>query len=64
MVVGSHCISWLVPLENVRVGPMSPATGLDGPTHRHGKSGVGLLRPADSGVGWVAAIAGVPSVDV
>ena len=51
MVVGNHCISWLLPLENVRVGPMSPATALDGPTHRHGESGVGLLHPADSGVG-------------
>jgi len=51
MVVGSHCISWLVPLENVRLGPMSPETALDGPTHRHCESGVGLLDPADSGVG-------------
>ena len=51
MVVGSHCISWLVPLENVRVGPMSPTSALDGPTHRHGESCVGLLLPADSDVG-------------
>jgi len=51
MVVGSHCISWLVPLKNVWVGPMSTTTDLDGPTHRHGKSGVGLLDPADFGVG-------------
>ena len=43
---------------------MSPATALDGPTHRHGQSGVGLLHPADSGVGWVAAAASVPDVDV
>ena len=64
MVVGSHCISWLVLLENVRVGPMSTATALDGPTHRHGQSGVGLLHLADSGVGWAAAAAGVPDVDV
>jgi len=60
MVVGSHCI----PLENVRVGPMVAATALDGFTHRHGQSGVGLLHPADSGVGWVPSAAGVPDVDV
>jgi len=64
MVVGSHCISWLVPLENVQVGPMSPATALDGPTHRHGKSGVSLLDPTDSGVAWAAAAAGVPNVGI
>ena len=64
MVVGSHCISCLMPLENARAGPVSTATALDGPTRRHGQSGVNLLHPADCGVVWVAAAAGVPDVDV
>jgi len=51
MVVGSHCISWLVPLENVRAGPVSTATALDGPTRRHGQSRFGLLDPTNFGVG-------------
>ena len=37
-------------------------TALDGPTRRHGQSGVDLLHPADCGVVWVAATAGVPVV--
>jgi len=64
MVVCSHCIGWLVPFENVRAGPMGTMTAPDGSTRRHGQSGVGLLDPTYSGVGWVAAAAGVPDVDV
>jgi len=51
MVVGSHCIGWLVPFENVRAGPVGTMTALNGPVRRHGQSGVGLLDPADFGVG-------------
>ena len=64
MVVGSHCIGWLVPFENVRAGPVGTMTAPDKPTRRHGQSGVGLLDPTDSGVGWVTAAAGVPNVGV
>ena len=37
-----------VTQTNVRMGPMSPASALVGPTHRHGESGVDLLDPTDS----------------
>ena len=47
MVVGSHCMSLLAPLESVLVGPVSAATALDGPTHRHIQSCPILLRLVD-----------------
>ena len=43
---------------------MSTANASDGPTRCHGWSGLSLLYPADCGVVWVAAAAGVPDVDV
>ena len=51
MVVGSHCIGWLVPLANVRADRVGTMTAPDGPTRRHGQSRVGLLDPTDCGVG-------------
>ena len=51
-------------LENVRVGPMSTVTALDGPMRRHGPSRFGLLLPLYDGVVPVEASACLSDVDV